>query len=1624
MIFSPHKSVHGHVLVSAIMVVALLAGCGGGGGSGTTVDPPSASKVAFTGFSFRIGSKAASSVPPFENTTAVPPSLGAPLDVTIIFEFTGAPQGPFTQANLPVYTTSAEVNPSAFPPLGQTVIAAKGKYVAVGSTVEFRPFVPTQPLQVKLSAPAAAVPGLLPASVYTAQVSSTNGEKLTNLLGAGGTVKFGTTSNPAAYYAVGSGDGKAPSLLASLPVDGTTGFYPGVFSNYAPGSSIASFPDGPKSITLSYDRAVLPTVENLNGKDWDGDGITDPSFFLRTRATSLLVGAMIPAFSSIGNTLAFPSISGLSPGSSVAVDGSDIVLHNSKGSGALAGANPALIALPGSLATGSDPSLLWVILKVGDGNDKLTVVDQILGDASYCQISSDAAIDTGLDDVVGLTTLQSGRLIAFDRTTRRIYELLANVTRHRPAGEPELASPTGDGMASFGFISEPFPNGVDILDLAQTPSGSVLALAENGSAFPVILHLLPIDPDLNGEFLPTDGNVDNSIPAILLGAAYASIECTSDSEFFALNRSSDSIDVLSATGSKLLTVVNGVAAYGINLASLPDGLSPACSLAIGFMEMDAGVTVQTNGSTGAILEIVPKGILPIGADVSVMQRNSFSALNGVSAANEDPSHPVSVLGSTRLLTVSTSAPSSTVGACTLPDPDSRVNDVYQEEFLDSKYEDTSPPTLSPQADWAKLITGSTPSGSLRALAGASDQSSLGDFQPAPFSDFDPSLAYPIGSATLAHFAYVFLDTDAQAFPLPNGATPGVTTSATIGGGKFTFRDFIIPEGVWVVARGSNPLQITATGMVEIRGVLDVSGTNGIGDETFDSGYIPVPGGAGGPGGGRGGNGHPTLFDPNGPGTLNQYVTPETGERGLGPVIGTGGGVVMASVGGHGGRSTLGADFSAPGGYPVVGNTTNNSEFTRPPGGGGGTFYFHGMYAHSGTGGYVVQSNSTWFPFSLCPINDKIRDALYGNDENRAQGLLPSTPLQCVYLLGTPDNPNYFLDGGAEGDGVFVDADPSNDFIGEGGELPLLIGGQGGGGGGSRIDSNGHENNALLWAGNNLGDPIQFPPLAPPFYPSLGGGTLFFSPTLFDAKGGGGGGGGGSVMIRTLGAIRISRSGHINAYGGAGEGGEAIKNSNYAGGGGGGSGGAVILQAAGDILIEADANHKTPYFTDKSGAQGASIDVSGGYGKDAVTTPIVDTSNNKIANGDWARSDGGQGGFGLIQLQAGGESTNPLVQQGAFLFARVHNVLKLGTWTGDTGKSKEHPSWNGSGNNKPPDILRYIDILEYRYFLLESGTLDRSYFSLLNGSDPPIITPSASVPADVFQLDTPMITHFGRRVVREREPGKIMQSYAGWDPVTFKENFVGTGLPPGVLYDAKDSIPMSIYLKEPDGTPLFQVENGVVTQEFDRYQTIDRLPVVPVSKSPPPIGTVSRGTSLWLDFNGVALRFRNSQGLAPPLFASGINGTYNAKLGVVPPSKDGQVITGSGVLNKPAHHVTNTGAIPFFDPGLCVAGPGPYPAFNDIKVDAPEVPELGLENAISDNATVTLLFQGAFPIRAGSHVPDSTTLTGWVSDLRELSGYPLIRFQVAFDLSADVNNYPFGVGSFRPAVDRVRIRTKY
>jgi len=1593
-----------------------------------------------------------------EDVHGVPPSVGAGLNTVVVFHFDGVPAGPFDQASLPVFTTPAEVTPEAGVPGTFGSLPAKGGYELMVDEpaglfrVEFVPFLPIGTPQISYLAPPQTVPGLLPGSVYTAQVSTTPGSAIGNLNGAGGSVKFGTTSNPAAWFPVDPSDDQPPSVvlddgqggLVSMPADGSTDFFPGTFATQALDASTPTFPDGPSDVLLVYDKPLQPSSDNISGRDLDGDGIVESTFVFTAQGTELLLGHRVPAsgVAGGGGHAAFDALSGYVAGQSGDVTGAEVILHNSL-DGGLLGPSAGMAGPLKALASGRDAGLLFAVFGVVGGDDLLSVGDGLLGDPSGGVLGTDApgggqiTLDTGLEDLVGLVQLASGRLLGFDRGTRRVVELSVSLVRQRPMpGKPELQGPvllglsTGVQLPGELFLSEPWPAGLTVYDLAQAPSGRLFALGTlAGSIFPSLVELPPVDPDLDGVFEPGEAVWSGSSSDVVLAfdGQVEALEFASEDTLVVLDRGADALLRAPLDGSASEVLVADVASFG---QPLPGGLSPATTLAMGRVELDLAASLVANDTDGAAVALEPRGVLPIGAALELMQRNVLTSLSGVNELNADPARTLSPLGLKRVLGVMTAAPLAGVG--------SAVSDTFQEDFVDTLFESQTPGSIQPPAEWAATATGLGASGILRAFVGVGVTAQLGDFRPFPSPGYDETKAYLRGSQQKGEkslvvsgtpHTLVLLDTDAQLFPLASGATPGLSAAKTVFGGHFAFHDFIIPAGVHVVVRGSNPLRITATGTVIIDGMLDLSGTDGFNDDTFDSGFLPVPGGAGGAGGGRGGDAHPTRFDPRGSGAIDQYVTPETGERGWGPVASSIGKVTLQQVGGHGGLSTAGYHPSANG-TPRIPNN-GNSEYHRPPGGGGGSFYAVGDQAHRGTGAFRVQSESSWFPFSECAgLIDSISSSVYGNNENIVQGQPNATPLQCVYLQGTPQDPERYQPGGLPGDAVFKDADPSNDYIGAGGELTVLLGGQGGGGGGTRIDSL----RQATWAADAFGAPDNPPPLPPPAYPRLFTG-IFLSPTLWDAKGGGGGGGGGSVQIRSFGDIVVTRLGHIEARGGHGGGGEVVQNSNYSGGGGGGSGGAIVLQAAGEIRLEADPGHRAASFVDSDGDQGASLEVSGGMGRDCITDARPQT-NFSAFSFEVTRGDAGQGGMGMIQLQAGGGTGMPAIQEGAHAFAKKRTVLKLGKWTGDPQGQEGHDQWTGGGNNLPPDDLRMIELLHYRHFVQDGSQRDQ--YMILNGTHPPIIPSTTGdngheliheYPAGSGQawFDTKMIANEltgGRLVVQEPQPEKVMRSYLGWDPDTFKEPFWKQGPPPGELFEPTDEIPLSVALNEPDGTPIMVQENGVMI--VDPTQMIDRLPLVHPATILAPLGSVSHGTSEWLDFNGVALRTRNQSGRSPPFFA-GIHGTFNASAGVViPAGQEGLVRTAAPVspATVPAHYLVDAG---LSDPGLFGGGVGsgtpPSPPKNDLKVDAQDA-GIGLENVLTDNAEVSLVFQGAYAVRPGAHVPDELTLTPWVADVTELDGYPLVRFRVVFDLGADTAQFPFGVDSMRPSVDYVRLRATY
>ncbi|MBU0753556.1 MAG: hypothetical protein KJ645_00350, partial [Planctomycetes bacterium] len=277
------------------------------------------------------------------------------------------------------------------------------------------------------------------------------------------------------------------------------------------------------------------------------------------------------------------------------------------------------------------------------------------------------------------------------------------------------------------------------------------------------------------------------------------------------------------------------------------------------------------------------------------------------------------------------------------------------------------------------------------------------------------------------------------------------------------------------------------------------------------------------------------------------------------------------------------------------------------------------------------------------------------------------------LSGTPM-------GGASGDVLFMDGNPNNDYFGPAGEIYELKGGQGGGGGGVRWDSL---------------NP-QAKTSAPPNWPACS----------FDGKGGGGGGGGGALAIHALGSIRITETGKILACGGVGGRGEMTGSSNFGGAGGGGSGGTVILQSGTSIILEESS--------DPGGNKvGATIDVSGGQMGDAKIdedfvgeSPSETCPKGNLLNRQYCSlsyGDGGQGGFGIIQLMVPDPTKDLIPAPADWMDAKISVGATLFDADPDQGEYSQFSIVN------PNDGLYYLwTVYERQLLTYEPGAYPKTF----------------------------------------------------------------------------------------------------------------------------------------------------------------------------------------------------------------------------------------------------------------------------------------------------------------------------
>lgn len=590
------------------------------------------------------------------------------------------------------------------------------------------------------------------------------------------------------------------------------------------------------------------------------------------------------------------------------------------------------------------------------------------------------------------------------------------------------------------------------------------------------------------------------------------------------------------------------------------------------------IVLTENVPTRSTVLVYPNGTLPLGHTLALEVSDLLENISGAFA--NDGSTPEAFKEVARYVVTPD------------PSPGMALDGEILETFETNEREDTSIVASGKQlASW----NGQT-SGALRASFGFGGDGSLGAF-----------------AAPTAGTLTITLDTDFQTFPLLSGATPGAEPGTIVKGGVFKFTDFHLPANATLRAVGSNPLVITATGDVLIEGVIECSGSNGIGDDTFNSAVTPAPGGAAGPGGGKGGDGHP-VFVPKGAKSLIYMITPQFGQNGFG----TGN---KLPIGGGGGQS--GATLP----WPAFSNGANCATFnedgdgSRGSGGGGGslnvflpeapepiTVPVSGRRGGFGIGNHLPLSFSPGLPFPV-PNNPKAYDGVSFNAVARPnpnptfaeavqQGLIFDAAVG-FNLTTSWALTKRITFGGSPGQAVFADADANNNFIGEAGEVKSIIGGQGGGGGGSRTEGLSLD---CTKATLSVGFPL----------------------TVLDAKGAGGGGGGGAVMIQALGEIRIKgTAARIRALGGNGSGGETTQGGDVGGNGGGGSGGSVLLQSAENVVMESTAN---PNVVNRV------IDVSAGCGFNAFILLNGATGTSGADSGSLQVGDGAPGGPGIVQVQ--------------------------------------------------------------------------------------------------------------------------------------------------------------------------------------------------------------------------------------------------------------------------------------------------------------------------------------------------------------------------------------------------------
>ncbi|MHC4892601.1 MAG: CIA30 family protein [Planctomycetota bacterium] len=402
--------------------------------------------------------------------------------------------------------------------------------------------------------------------------------------------------------------------------------------------------------------------------------------------------------------------------------------------------------------------------------------------------------------------------------------------------------------------------------------------------------------------------VDLTDPDLPAGAALGQVivePFSADERDFPINLFSDpaqQIDIVLVFNQSVSPALSNISTSRIVLQSrTPADESAVPPVAAGpWVERPADIALEANCTTaGARVRVRPVGILPQEQEFRVVVSADFADIVGDQG----------LLAQTEFNRFATQGFQSPFGDSD-PDPDTIVDEFFESFTSGSddagSYEDAAPETILPLASWGN--------GQLRATY---DFDGTGG----PGGDFDWEV--PAGETLI-------LSTDLSQITGGPGFVP--TATQPVVNGLINVRDMRIQPGAKVLFVGPNPVQIFATGTVEILGEIDISGVDNKPVAQLNSPNIPQPGAAGTGGGGFGGRGSP----------LTTTSTPK-GEDGFGAFGVAGGGGVggesaflssaspeqRRGAGGGGGR--LAADFN-----PATDNGLDVNAELGGPGSGGAT----------------------------------------------------------------------------------------------------------------------------------------------------------------------------------------------------------------------------------------------------------------------------------------------------------------------------------------------------------------------------------------------------------------------------------------------------------------------------------------------------------------------------------------------------------------------------------------------------------------------------------------------------------------------------------------------------------------